>query len=77
MTDINLAVRAYSGELTVEEVNAATKEKLEKDKFGRCTVLYYASYKCGVEVVEAILDKNVDINKSFDVSIFIIIYYLL
>jgi hypothetical protein len=62
MTDINLAERAYKGKLTVEEVNAATKEKLEEDKYGGCQVLYFASLKCPIEVVEAILDKNVNID---------------
>jgi hypothetical protein len=70
MTDINLAQRARDGKLTVEEVNAATKEKLEEDKYmlGN-TVLYYASGKCGIGVVEAILDKGVDIDRSSHVSI--------
>jgi hypothetical protein len=78
MTDINLAERAEKGKLTVEEVNAATKEKLEEDKdkeYGN-TVLYWASYKCGVEVVEAILDKNVNIDvQSGSVSIVVVAYY--
>jgi hypothetical protein len=62
MTDINLAERASYGKLTVEEVNGATKEKLEEDKSYGYTVLYLASWKCGIEVVEAILDKNVNID---------------
>jgi hypothetical protein len=76
MTDINLALRAWEGRLTVEEVNAATKEKLEKDKdeYGN-TVLYWSSYKCGVEVVEAILDKNVNIDGLSNVSIVVGTYY--
>jgi hypothetical protein len=74
MTDINLSHRAYKGELTVEEVNAATKEKLETDKYGGYTVLYCASWKCGIEVVEAILDKKVNIDESSDVSIVVGIY---
>jgi hypothetical protein len=62
MTDINLAERAEEGELTVEEVNAAKEEKLEKDKYGGFTVLYWASCYCRINVVEAILDKNVNID---------------
>jgi hypothetical protein len=69
MTDINLAQRAFEGKLTVEEVNAATKEKLEEDK-----VLYWASRNCPTEVVEAILDKNVNIDGLSTVSI-VVIYY--
>jgi hypothetical protein len=77
MTSINLAERAYRGELTVEEVNTATKEKLEEDKsyFGN-TVLYDASCNCGIEIVEAILDKNVNIDGlSGSVSIVDITYH--
>jgi hypothetical protein len=74
-TDVNLAERAIDGNLTVEEVNAATKEKLEDDKtVGGSTVLYWASYKCGIEVVEAIINKGVDVNQLSSVSIVIIIY---
>jgi ankyrin repeat protein len=59
---INLAQRAREGNLTIEEVTTTTKEKLEDDKQYGCTALYFASRKCPVEVVEAILDKEVDIN---------------
>jgi hypothetical protein len=69
MTTINLAYRAYEGKLTVEEVNAATKEKLEdKDLLGYI-VLYWASRHCEIEVVESILDKNVNIDGLSPVSI--------
>jgi hypothetical protein len=77
MTDINLAQRAFRGELTVEEVNAATKEKLEQDEYEGFTVMYWASSNCGIEVVEAIINKGVDLNGLVAVSIVIIIYYLL
>jgi hypothetical protein len=70
MASINLAWRASDGKLTVEEVNGATKEKLEQDKSpGGYTVLYLASENCGIEVVEAILDKGVDIDGRSWVSI--------
>jgi hypothetical protein len=69
MTDINLAHLAYRGELTVQEVNAATKEKLEEDKDGGYSVLYWASRNCSTEVVEVILDKNVNIDRLSFVSI--------
>jgi hypothetical protein len=59
----NLAQRASEGKLTVEEVNSAKKEKMEKDKDSkRYTVLYNASKYCSIEVVEAILDKKVNID---------------
>jgi hypothetical protein len=62
MTDINLAQRALEGKLTVEEVNHATKEKLEDNKYFGCVVLYWTSMRCGIEVIEAILNKKVNID---------------
>jgi hypothetical protein len=63
MTDINLTKLALHGQLTVEEVNRATKEKLEEEKtWDGCTVLYWSSCRCPINVVEAILDKNVNID---------------
>jgi hypothetical protein len=75
MTDINLAKRARDGKLTVSEVNGATKEKLEGDKYFEYTVLYWASVKCGIEVVEMILDKKVNIDELSNVSIVVGTYY--
>jgi hypothetical protein len=69
MTSTNLAECAEKGELTVEEVNEATKEKLEEDKLYGGTVLYWASENCPIEVVEAILNKNVNIDGLSYVSI--------
>jgi hypothetical protein len=76
MTSIKLAERASLGKLTVEEVNGATKEKVEeKDKSG-FMVLYYASFYCSIEVVEAILDKKVNIDGlSGYVSMVVDTYY--
>jgi hypothetical protein len=76
MTDINLADLANQGKLTVEEVNGATKEMLEEDKdmFGNL-VLFWASRSCPIEIVEAILDKGVNIDELTPVSIVIITYY--
>jgi hypothetical protein len=74
MTDINLAAIALNGQLTVEEVNGATKEKLETDKsLDGDPVLFCASRYCGIEVVEAILDKKVNIDGFSLVSIVVII----
>jgi hypothetical protein len=74
MMDINLAQRAYDGELTVEEINGATKEKLENDKLYGSTLLCNATYKCPIEVVEAILDKNVNIDvQSGYVSLLVVL----
>jgi hypothetical protein len=69
MTSTNLAQRAYRGELTVEEVNTATNEKLEDDKYVGCMVLYLASWNCGIEVVEVIPNKKVNIDGLSTVSI--------
>jgi hypothetical protein len=76
MTAINLAKRASEGKLTVEEVNRVTKEKLEGDidEYGN-TVLCIATFECPIEVVAAILDKNVNIDGLSRVSIVDVIYY--
>jgi ankyrin repeat protein len=58
----NLATRAYDGKLTIEDVKLASKEILEEHKDSGCTVLHCASKMCSIEVVEAILDKGIDIN---------------
>jgi ankyrin repeat protein len=60
---INLAQRAYNSELTIEEINNATKDQLnnDKDKYG-ATCLYWACARCSIKLVEAILDKGVDID---------------
>jgi hypothetical protein len=75
MTDINLGLRANIGDLTVEEVNAATKHKLEEDTWSGVTVLYLASICCEIEIVEAILDKGVNIDGLSSVSIGDVTYY--
>jgi hypothetical protein len=70
---VNLAERAFSGKMTISEVNKATKQKLETDMniYGY-KVLYCASCSCGIDVVEAIINKGVDVNGlSGDVSIII------
>jgi hypothetical protein len=79
MTSINLADHAKDGTLTVEEVNTATKEKLETDKsINGYTVLYFACTQCGIEVVEAIINKGVNLNQvsGFVSIVIIIIFYL-
>jgi hypothetical protein len=73
MTSINLAQRAEEGKLTVEEVKGATKERLEQDNYGGFMVLYCASLKCGIEIVEAILDKSVNIDGLSVVSIVVVV----
>jgi ankyrin repeat protein len=65
MISINLAERAFEGKLTVKEVNQATSQKLDTDRWGygaEFTVLCYSSYKCAMNVVEAILDKDVNVD---------------
>jgi hypothetical protein len=76
MTATNLAQRAYDGELTVEEVNGATKQMLETEKnSGGCTVLFWASRNCGIKVVEAIVNKGVNVNGFSAVSIIADCYF--
>jgi hypothetical protein len=72
MMSINLAVRAKEGRLTVEEVNATTKDKLEVKDYIGITVLVWASQNCPIEVIEAILDKGVNIDGLSIVNIVII-----
>jgi ankyrin repeat protein len=66
MTTINLAVLARDGKLTVAEVNLTTKEKLEEDRGLGYTVFYWACERCSVEVIEAILNKGVNIDGLSD-----------
>jgi ankyrin repeat protein len=54
--------RAFYRDLTVEEVNNASKEELQQDEFSGYTIVWCASGWCTVEVVEAILNKGIDIN---------------
>jgi hypothetical protein len=78
MSSINLAQRAYEGKLTVEEVNRATKKKLEEkseEQYG-FTVLYWASNRGPIEVAEAILDKGVSIDGLSFVS-FVVVYWMM
>jgi hypothetical protein len=54
---------ASTGKLTIEQVNSTTNEKLEGDKDRNgYTVLFCASSYCSIEVVEAILNKNINID---------------
>jgi hypothetical protein len=75
MTSVNLARRASYGKLTVEEVNDTTKEMLEEDKHYGNIVLYYASWNGEIKIVEAILDKKVNIDGLSDVSCYYYIRY--
>jgi hypothetical protein len=62
--------------LTVEEVNGATKEMLEKDKdLIGYRVLYWASVKCPIEIVEAIIDKKINIDGLSIVSSVVVSCY--
>jgi hypothetical protein len=63
-----LAYRAFESTLTLEQVNHATKQNLEEDRYIGYTVLYWASFRCPIEVVCAILDKQVNIDGLSTVS---------
>jgi ankyrin repeat protein len=58
----NIARRALKGLLTVEEVNHVTKEKLETEFDDGWTTLYCATSGSSVDVVQAIIDRGVNIN---------------
>jgi ankyrin repeat protein len=63
--DLNLADLARDGLLTIQHVQQATKDTLETDRYSlmKFTVLFCATWKCSYEVVEAILNKGVDLNQ--------------
>jgi ankyrin repeat protein len=62
-TNITLAELAYRGKLTIEQVNDATKYMLhERETCAGYSALYWACGQCGSEVIEAILDKGVNID---------------
>jgi hypothetical protein len=59
----SLAVRAIEGKLTVEDIQQSTKQKLEEDRsISGNSVLYCACWHSSIDVIEAILDKGVDVN---------------
>jgi ankyrin repeat protein len=63
MSSGNLATRAIQGTLKIKDIKRATKEKLETDfDEDGSTVLMCACSSCSVDVVEAILDKGIDVN---------------
>jgi ankyrin repeat protein len=53
---------AYTGKLTVQDVQAASDNDLDQE-FDYCSVLYCACQHCPIEVVQALLDRNVNINE--------------
>jgi hypothetical protein len=74
MSSTNLAYLATNGKLTVqEEVNAATKDKLKKDECAGHPLLLCASRYCPIEVIEAILDKGVNIINEFSQSVSMVV----
>jgi hypothetical protein len=75
MTTMNLAKRAYNGKLTVQQVNDATMEKLETDMWDGYSVLFRASQIGPIKVVEAILDKGINIDGFSEVGIVVAAYY--
>jgi ankyrin repeat protein len=63
MSKKNLAKKACDRELTVDEVNRADKKALEEERDDGYTVLLNASHFGLVDVVKAIVKKNVDVNQ--------------
>jgi ankyrin repeat protein len=58
-----LAEAAYKGTLTLSQVEATSKEDLQTGQYAGTTLLYWACGYCRVEIVEAILNKGVDVNQ--------------
>jgi ankyrin repeat protein len=50
------------GIVSLEEINKATKDELEQHDEHGITLLYYACVQCNSDIVEAILEKNVNVN---------------
>jgi hypothetical protein len=61
-TTQNLASRIANGSLTIEDIKSAPKERLEEDTYQGFRVLYCSCQIAPVEIVEAILDRGVNIN---------------
>jgi ankyrin repeat protein len=63
MEEQNLLLKASQGTLTVNDIKQVVSiENLENDIHDEYKTLYWASCSCPVEVVEAILDRGVDID---------------
>jgi ankyrin repeat protein len=61
-TTNNLAHKAWTGTLTIEEVKQAGKEKLSTSTYSMYGILVCTTRSCSVEIMEAILDQGVDVN---------------
>jgi hypothetical protein len=69
-SNTSLAERTWRTEVTKEEINGATKEKLDELDAHGYTLLYSACKNSSIEIIETILDKDVDIDaQSGEVSI--------
>jgi ankyrin repeat protein len=54
---------AYDGTLTVKQVNETDSAELKQMKQSEFTILFWACESCPVEVVQALLDKGLDVNE--------------
>jgi ankyrin repeat protein len=57
-----LSQLAYHGKLTIYHVKHAEKNVLEEEDYCGHKIIYYAAAKCSTAVVQALLDKGIDIN---------------
>jgi ankyrin repeat protein len=64
MVITEFAYLASRGRLTVEMVKEANINQLQQSRCAGFTTLYWASYSCPVEVVQALLDRGLDINET-------------
>jgi ankyrin repeat protein len=56
---------AFAGTLSVQQIQLASKESIVNcERFADSTLLYWAVSKCSAKVVEALLDKGVDIDEK-------------
>jgi ankyrin repeat protein len=58
----NIAILIHNQTITTEQIHNATVQELEMDTFNGMSVLYCACCTSPIRIVEAILDKGVDID---------------
>jgi ankyrin repeat protein len=62
MATSDVPSKAWNAKLTEEEIQLAPLEHLEEKGNGGGTVLYYSSRNCTLNIVQALVDRGVNIN---------------
>jgi ankyrin repeat protein len=61
---INYAELAHNQKLTTGQILKATQKQLIEDKYGGDSVIYNAARYCSIEIVQALLQRGIDINTT-------------